>query len=127
MYANLKLLLPKDIDPLELDDNNTIHVSMMHQSLALRSPAAIRILFGYYVDRVMATMEFHTEQITSNALNMVLMFISIQGYSGTIDNVNILPQKVIKYASIDHKKNDISNGEFRWNLFKTLIMPLFQN
>ena len=37
----------------------------------------------------MSKMEFPVDQITSNALHMALMFASVQGYSDTINNVNI--------------------------------------
>ena len=71
-------------------------------------------------------MEFPVEQITSNALNMARMFGSVQGYSGTIDNVNILPQEVIEEASLDHEANEVHNGGIALKLiqdFGNYIIP----
>ena len=87
-----------------MNENDENHIEIVHKGLVRRSPAAIRILFVYYINEVFANMEFPVEQITSNALHMASMFGSVQGYSGTIDNVNILPQSVVKAAAVDHDK-----------------------
>ena len=117
-YKNLKSILPDHIIPLHLDKTDSEHVEAMQQKLSIRSPAAIRILFNYYISQVFSKMEFPTDQITSNALNMASMFGSVQGYSGTIDNVNILPQEVIKAAYIDHDENEKNNGGISLKLIK---------
>jgi hypothetical protein len=108
-YVNMKLILPNGLNALELDHQNSAHVKAVQRSLAPRSPAAIRTLFSFYITHIFDKMTFPTEQITSNALNVASMFGSVQGYSGTIDNVNILPQNVVKDAKIDHDINEKNN------------------
>jgi hypothetical protein len=63
-------------------------------------------------------MTFPTEQITSNALNVTSMFNSVQGYSGTIDNVKILPQHIVNDALEDHMRNEKNNGGISLKLVK---------
>jgi hypothetical protein len=108
-YKNLKLILPSGLDPMSLDKNNFKNVEILNSAFSSRSPAATRLLFSFYINQVFDNMTFPAEQISSNALNMNSMFGSIQGYSGTIDNVNILPQMVINDAYIDHKTNEKNN------------------
>jgi hypothetical protein len=109
-YRNLKLILPDDMCPLSLDNKNSLHVQAVQQALATRTPAAIRLLFTFYITQIFDNMTFPTEQITSNALNVVSMFNSVQGYSGTIDNVNILPQHVVRAVFEDNIENEKNNG-----------------
>ena len=109
-YVTMNILLSGMIDPMLLDDKEDTHIKLAHNALVRRSPAAIRVLFVYFINEVLAKMEFPVEQITSNALHMTSMFASVQGYSGTIDNVNILPQRVVEAAAIDRDKNEINNG-----------------
>lgn len=109
-YKNMKHILPEGLCPMSLDSKNILHVQAVQQALAKRSPAAIRLLFTFYITQVFDRMTFPTEQITSNALNVASMFNSVQGYSGTIDNVNILPQHVVKDAYEDNMRNEKNNG-----------------
>jgi hypothetical protein len=109
-YKHLKLILPENLCPLSLDSRNVFHIQAIQQALATRSPAAIRLIFTFYISQVFDKMTFPTEQITSNALNVASMFNSVQGYSGTIDNINILPQHVVKDAFEDNLRNEKNNG-----------------
>lgn len=114
---NFKHLLPQ-CKAFSLSSEDESHVDLLHKQLILRSPAAIRILFSYFLDKVMLKMEFRTEQITSNAINVASMFGSVQGYSGTIDNVNILPHQVVHDAYLDHEANEKHNGSIALKLMK---------
>ena len=109
-YVLMNAVLSEKLDPLGLNEKDSNHLKLVHNGLVRRSPAAIRILYVYYINEVFAKMEFPVEQITSNALHMASMFNSVQGYSGTIGNVNILLHKVVKAASNDHEKNEVNNG-----------------
>jgi hypothetical protein len=95
-----------------------LHVEVIQNALAVRTPAAIRVLFTFYLNEVFSKMTFPIEQNTSNALHMASMFGSVQGYSGTIDNVNILPQCVIADAYKDHKNNEKNNGGISLKLIR---------
>jgi gas vesicle protein len=109
-YNNMKLILPPGMNPILLDENSGLNIEIVQRALEARTPAAIRVLFTFYLNQVFSKMTFPIEQITSNALHIASMFGSVQGYSGTIDNVNILPQCVIAYAYEDHEKNEKNNG-----------------
>ena len=108
-YQNFINIIP-EINIMELNMLNGNHVKLLHNALMGRSPAAIRLLFSYTLDEIFSSMQFTTEQITSNALNMTSMFNSVQGYSGTIDNVNILPSEVVSEAYKEHLANEVYNG-----------------
>ena len=98
------------IDILDLNEADSSHVELIKMALKERSPAAIRLLFTFAIEEIFSAIEFPIEQITCNALNMASMFNSVQGYSGTIENINILPQEVIVDAYNDHLKNEVNNG-----------------
>ena len=93
-------------------------VNLIHEALKTRSPVALRLLFSYALDEIFSTMKFPVEQVTSNALNMTSMFGSVQGYSGTIDNVNILPREVVDGAYDNHMINEKNNGGIALKLIK---------
>ena len=126
MFEQMTMVVSNLIDISSLDETNYTHVEVVHAGLIRRSPAAVRIIFSYYINEIMAKMEFPVEQITSNALHMTSMFSSIQGYSGTIDNVNVLPQKVVENALKDHENNEKNNGGIALKLiqdFNNAVVP----
>lgn len=98
------------IDPLDAHIFDQITMKSIHQSLNLKSSASIRLIYSFFLNTVVSGLEFPVEQITSNSLNMASMFGSVQGYSGTIDNINILPAKLVPAAHIDHHSNEKYNG-----------------
>lgn len=109
------------------DSKNRDHVELVHRVLKERSPLALRLLFSFALDEVLSFIEFPIEQITSNSLNMASMFASIQGYSGTIDNVNTLPHEVVEYAFKDNLENEKNNGGIARKLIeasKNSLVPL---
>lgn len=116
-YLTFKMILP-NVDPMQLNWKNASQIKMVQAALARKSPAAIRILFNFYINQIFDKMTFPILQITSNALNMASMFGSVQGYSGTIDNVNILPQEVVKESYEDHLNNEKNNGGIALKLIK---------
>lgn len=83
-----------------------------------RSPAALKLIFYWVTRMIFENEQFYAEQITSNAINLTTMFPSVQGYSGTIDNVNILPHQVMIEAEIDHRKNEQANGAIAMKLLQ---------
>lgn len=105
-FKNVSAIIPPGIDPLSLRVSDQADVELIHEALMTRSPCAIRLLFSYALDEIFSKMKFPVEQITSNALNMTSMFASVQGYSGTIDNVNILPRRVEFESHLDNEKNN---------------------
>jgi hypothetical protein len=108
-YKNVQVLMP-GVDILNFEAKIESNVNVMHSALSKRSPAAIRLLFSYALDEIFSKMKFSVDQITSNALNMASLFGSVQGYSGTIDNVNILPREVVCGAFENHMVNEKNNG-----------------
>jgi hypothetical protein len=114
-YKTAQTLIP-NLKIMNLNDQDDSHVEMIHKALITRSPTAIRLLFSYAVDEIFSEMKFPVEQITSNALNMASMFNSVQGYSGTIDNVNILPREVVSGAYKNHMENEKNNGGISYKL-----------
>jgi hypothetical protein len=88
------------------------------QCMKSRSPSALKLIFYWVTKIVFETQQFYAEQITSNAINLTTMFPSVQGYSGTIDNVNILPHQVMIEAEIDHRKNEQANGAIAMKLLQ---------
>ena len=115
---NVATLLRGRYRVIELDDQNQEQIKSIHEALITRSPTAIRLLFSFALDVIFTDMKFPVEQITSNALNMASMFGSVQGYSGTIDNVNILPREVLVDAYENHEKNEKNNGGISLKLIK---------
>ncbi len=75
-----------------------------------KSTDVLRLIFVYVLKHVMEPIEYFKEQITSNALNMTSMFGSVQGYSGTIDNVNTLPKQLVSTAISERETNEKNNG-----------------
>jgi hypothetical protein len=125
-YKNMRLILPEGLSPVCVEKDNHLHVEAVWRVLSVRSPAAIRILYGYFMNKVFNFMTFPTNQITSNALHVASMFGSVQGYSGTIDNVNILPQVVVREAYQDHLRNEKNNGGIALKLmqdFDDCVVP----
>ncbi len=74
------------------------------------SECASTLRLNYVLKRIFENLEFKTEQITSNALNMASLFKSVQGYSGTIDNINVLPPHLVSQAYEERLKNEKNNG-----------------
>lgn len=107
---------------LTLKFNNQNRVIDADGSLAecmgSRSEAALRLIFTWVIKIVFENEEFYAEQITSNAINLTTMFPSVQGYSGTIDNVNILPHQVMIEAEEDHRINEEANGAITMKLLQ---------
>ena len=83
-----------------------------------RSEHSLKLIFYWVAVMIFEKEQFFAEQITSNAINMTTMFPSVQGYSGTIDNVNILPHQVMIEAEADHKLNEQANGAITMKLFQ---------
>ena len=83
-----------------------------------RTESSLRLIFIYVIKAVFGEEDFYSEQITSNAINLTTMFPSVQGYSGTIDNVNVLPHQVMAEAEKDHRLNEKANGAIAWKLLK---------
>lgn len=108
-YLNFESLTPGS-NPLSIDLEDLEMMKIILSEMGKMNRAAIRLLFSFYLETVIAKIDFPTEQITSNALHMASMFASVQGYSGTIDNINILPAHVVQEAYADHLKNEKDNG-----------------
>ena len=114
------------VNILELNETDSSHIELVQKAFSSGSQAAIRLLFSFATEKIFSKMEFPVEQITSNALNMISMFESVQGYSGTIDNINILPQEVIVSAYNDHLENEVNNGGIARKLVKDSNEDLVQ-
>ncbi len=99
-----------ELDIAQCNHEDDQIVSIVKDLLSLSNRASIRLRFTHLFDTVISILDFPVEQITSNALNMASMTKSIQGYSGTIDNVNCLPHVTVKDALKDHEANEIYNG-----------------
>jgi hypothetical protein len=99
-----------NLNPLSIDVEDYDSLSRIRRALKRKTQAAIRLLFSYHLDTVIAKLNFPREQITANALHLTSMFSSVQGYSGTIDNVNILPSEVVAESYKDHLENERNNG-----------------
>ncbi len=74
--------------------------------------------FNYVLKRIFEKLTFNTEQITSNALNMASLFKSVQGYSGTIDNINVLPLQLVSQGYQERLVNEKNNGAIALKLLK---------
>ena len=92
--------------------------NLFHEALKERSPLALRLLFSFALDEVLSAIKFPVEQITSNSLNMVSMFSSIQGYTGTLSNVAILPHETVENSYLDNLENENKNGGIARKLMK---------
>ena len=88
------------------------------ECMKARSSSSLKLIFYWVTKRIFESEQFFAEQITSNAINLTTMFPSVQGYSGTIDNVNILPHQVMIEAEIDHRKNEQANGAIAMKLLQ---------
>lgn len=100
----------ESIDILACSVEDETILKELKKMLSRPSKPAIRLRFTHLLDKVIAPLDFPVEQITSNALNMASMLGTVQGYSGTIDNVNCLPAHVVAQAHVDHMENDRDNG-----------------
>lgn len=83
-----------------------------------RSIHSLNLIFYWVTHSIFEQEEFFAEQITSNAINLTTMFPSVQGYSGTIDNVNVLPHQVMVEAEKDHDENEKANGAITMKLLQ---------
>ncbi len=101
------------IRDLNFDKNDLItnHQTELEKVLGSKSdPRVIRLIFIYVLRAIMEPINYFSEQITCNALHMTSMFGSVQGYSGTIDNINTLPWQLVPIAAKERLENEKNNG-----------------
>ena len=109
----------KDFYEIEFNhQNQLIDKGEIFDCIRSRSRPAISLIFIWVINSVFGDQLFYAEQITSNAINLTTMFPSVQGYSGTIDNVNVLPHQVMEEAEKDHRRNEEANGAIAWKLLQ---------
>jgi len=109
-----------DLLNLKFNNQNKVvdRTGKVAQCMAARSESSLRLIFIWVIKIVFENEQFYAEQITSNAINLTTMFPSVQGYSGTIDNVNILPHQVMIDAEDDHRINEQANGAITMKLLQ---------
>ncbi len=95
-------------DKLIKIDNSSIDYERIFSNKS--DERVLSLITVYVLRKVIQPIEYFAEQITSNALNMVSMFGSVQGYSGTIDNINILPWTLVSSAARERDANEKNNG-----------------
>ncbi len=112
---NVRVIMGK----LEINDNNNkpIDLQAIFQKKKIERCANV-LKLNYVIKRIFENLEFNIEQITSNSLNMASLFKSVQGYSGTIDNINILPLQLVSQAYEQRQENEKNNGAIARKLLK---------
>lgn len=90
------------------------------------SPEYVEILMSWIAEVVIPSVTFYDQQISSNAADFEMMLNSVQGYTGTIATVKILPSCFHAPGSIKlqaHIEEDIKNKLLADRTYENLDLP----
>jgi Protein of unknown function (DUF3638) len=95
---------------------STSDISKFSKGLHSGKPEALRMVLDYVISEVIPTYEFYSKQVTNNAHTLSSIGKTLQGYSGTLENidtlpyerVDVVPDKTAKVKILDRliKKNN---------------------
>lgn len=75
-------------------------IRQVQHALQAGKAETIDFIADYVINNVLASVELHDTQVSSNGQNLGSMALSFNGYSGTFDNLNLTPIGAVPHPDI---------------------------
>ncbi|XXQ32695.1 Uncharacterized protein PBTT_03154 [Plasmodiophora brassicae] len=101
--------LPAEMTLSKVDPNKEAHVGLV--CTALRRLDNVGLVMAFVETHVLGQIRSVTQQVVGNAANLASMFASVQGYSGTIENLFVFPHRVYARRATAVRADPGANGQ----------------